>query len=354
MNISIPTLIMIALGFGFLGSAILLTLRTLSMLRSTRYLKDWYILLGLMGFFLIGYLVAFIITFADRTDILAILTGVIFAFGGFFVYYVARTGQLSIRELIDTRFSKKYIQNIYESIPDALAALDASGKIQSANPVLLRLTGYSESELIGKFFYQVIKIDGQAPEIAIRPLKNIEGTLRARNGMLVPVSFSISTVSEANAGASFVCLIKDITERKRMEEALRLSEERYALASHGANYGVWDWDLRRDQVYFSPLWIAILGLDASETGNSPAEWLNRVHPEDKEELDRKLKQYLEGALPNFEIVHRLKMKDGKYRWFLANGVTTRDGAGKPSRIVGTLHEISDSKQVKEKNAELPH
>ena len=351
---SVATLVLITLGLGLMGFAIQITIRILNLLRSTRYLRDWYILLGLMGFFLVGYIAAIIVTISGRTDILAILTGIIFAFGGFFVYYVARTGQLSIRELIETRFSKKHIQDIYESIPDALAALDESGKVQSANPALLRLSGTSEAELIGKNFYQLVKIDGQAAEIAIRPLKNIEGTLRARNGLLVPVSFSISTVSDAaNAGASFVCLIKDITERKRMEEALRMSEERYALATHGANYGVWDWDLRKDAVYFSPLWISLVGCDASEIGNRPAEWLDRIHPDDRPVLEGKLKQYLEGQLSNFEVEHRIKLNSGEYHWFLANGVATRDGTGRPSRIVGTLHDISDLKQVKEKSSERP-
>ena len=64
------------------------------------------------------------------------------------------------------------------------------------------------------------------------------------------------------------------------QEALRESEARYALAARGTNDGLWDWDLRTDQIYFSPRWKAMLGYEDEEVGTSPEEWLGRVHPDD--------------------------------------------------------------------------
>ena len=67
---------------------------------------------------------------------------------------------------------------------------------------------------------------------------------------------------------------------RRAQAALRDSEARYALAVRGTNNGLWDWDLRTDEVYYSPRWKAMLGYEDGEIGTSPDEWLRRVHPDD--------------------------------------------------------------------------
>src|SRR5262249_51909173 len=68
---------------------------------------------------------------------------------------------------------------------------------------------------------------------------------------------------------------------RRARAALRESETRFALAARGTNYGLWDWDLRTDEVYYSPRWKAMLGHEEPEIGATPEEWLRRVHPEDE-------------------------------------------------------------------------
>ncbi len=78
--------------------------------------------------------------------------------------------------------------------------------------------------------------------------------------------------------------IRYALERARTLEALRESEERYSLAARGANDGLWDWDLRSDEIYFSARWRSMLGLSELEVSNRPEEWLGRVHPEDLERL----------------------------------------------------------------------
>lgn len=132
-------------------------------------------------------------------------------------------------------------------------------------------------------------------------------------------------------------------KRKRAEEAVHASEERYALAARGSNDGVWDWNLKTNEVFFSIRWKSMLGLEDSEVGDSPEEWLNRVHPEDIERVKAQIAAHLEGLTAHFESEHRMLHKDGTYRWVLSRGIAIRDADGKASRMAGSETDISGHK-----------
>jgi diguanylate cyclase (GGDEF)-like protein/PAS domain S-box-containing protein len=134
-------------------------------------------------------------------------------------------------------------------------------------------------------------------------------------------------------------------ERKRAEAALRESEERYALAALGANDGLWDWNLARNRIYFSPRWKSMLGYQDDQVGDSPDEWLRRVHPADLERLRADIAAHLEGGSPHFQNEHRLLHRDGEYRWMLTRGVAVRAGAAQ--RMAGSQTDITRRKQVEE-------
>ncbi len=112
-------------------------------------------------------------------------------------------------------------------------------------------------------------------------------------------------------------------QQTRMEEELRESEERYTLAAQGANDGVWDWNLKSNQIYFSPRWKSMLGFEENEIGNTPEEWFARVHPKDIEHLKTKITAHLEGHVHHFQDEHRMLHKDGTYRWMFGRGLTMR-------------------------------
>lgn len=141
--------------------------------------------------------------------------------------------------------------------------------------------------------------------------------------------------------------IRYAIERQHAEEALRESAERYALAVSGANDGVWDWNIAKDSVYFSPRWKAMLGYQDADIGDDLAEWFNRVHPADIEGLKTALYAHLEGAADHFVHEHRIHTKSSGYLWVLSRGLAVRDETGTAYRMAGSLTDISTRKRAEE-------
>ena len=146
------------------------------------------------------------------------------------------------------------------------------------------------------------------------------------------------------AGARFIGgLAMDISERKRTEERLRESEERYSLAMRGANDGLWDWNLNTDEIYFSPRWKAMLSYEENEVESHAEAWFSRVHPADMEQVQVDIQRHFEGESAYFENEHRVLQKDGTYRWMLARGLAIRDDDGKPLRMAGSMTDMTERK-----------
>jgi diguanylate cyclase (GGDEF)-like protein/PAS domain S-box-containing protein len=142
--------------------------------------------------------------------------------------------------------------------------------------------------------------------------------------------------------------IRYAIERKRTEMALRDSEERYALAVDGAKDGLWDWDLKKDSIYFSSRWKSMLGFQNGDITGCPAEWFNRVHPDDLPVVQLALSAHLAGRAPDFESEHRMLHRNGGWRWVLSRGLAVRNEAGDAYRMAGSQSDITARKAAEER------
>ncbi len=135
------------------------------------------------------------------------------------------------------------------------------------------------------------------------------------------------------------------TERKKLEEQLTLSEDRYKAAVEGCNDGIWDRDLKTNKVFFSDQWKRILGYEPNEVVNQLDTFYKLIHPEDKEKMRAMVDAYIRGETPFYAIEFRMRHKDGSWRWILSRGNVLRDKKGVAYRIAGSHTDITERKKI---------
>jgi PAS domain S-box-containing protein len=182
---------------------------------------------------------------------------------------------------------------------------------------------------------------GETPPPLEHRIVHKNGSLRWIRNTQVPLK------DERGRLIAYDGLVYDITGRKRAEIALRDSQERLELVIQGSNDGIWDWNLKTNEIYLSPRWKSMLGYRDDEVGNNPAAWEALLHPEDRGRVLASLGEYLEGRRPVYEVEHRLRHKDGSYRWILTRGVALRGSDGKPVRMAGSHVDLTGRKQAEE-------
>ncbi|HSW03787.1 PAS domain-containing protein [Aquabacterium sp.] len=137
-------------------------------------------------------------------------------------------------------------------------------------------------------------------------------------------------------------------ESRRIEQALFVSKERYALALRGATDGLWEWNPAADRLQGSPRWLHMLGRDAASDEAAPMCLADRhalVHPDERSAVRQALQQHLDGKSERFELPHRLMHADGRYRWVLSRATAIRHASGSPYRLIGLDTDITRIKRV---------
>ena len=148
--------------------------------------------------------------------------------------------------------------------------------------------------------------------------------------------------------AGGVAVIRDVTNAKQSELALRASEQRYVLAARGANDGLWDWDLQRNQIFYSSRWKAMIGYEDAEISTSPHEWLDRIDDEDRDRLQVRLNAHWQRLLSPFEYEYRIHHRNGTIRWMLCRGIAVWDETGRATRMAGSQTDITERKVAEQR------
>ncbi len=231
-------------------------------------------------------------------------------------------------------------------------------------PRFKQLIGYEDHEMKNLFSEFEVRLHEADHERVMAALKghldncepyDVEYRLRCKDGEFRWFRARGSALRDADGKPYRMAgSITDITEQKASIQALALSEERFALAVRGTNDGIWDWDIRRNNVFFSPRWKGMIGYEEEELESSFDTFEKLLHPEDHDRVMASLSDYLEGRSERYSVEFRFRHKDGTWRWILARGRAMRDAAGKPYRMAGSHTDVTERKHDEEELRQARH
>jgi PAS domain S-box-containing protein len=230
------------------------------------------------------------------------------------------------------RESEVLYHSLVETLPCAVARKDLEGRFTFANHRFCELVGRPLEQLLGKTGFDIYPTDmAEKFRRDDQRVHTLKTAVRDAAGKIIGVQ----------------AIGWDVTERKRAEEELRKSRERFELAVQGSQDGLFDWDVEANQVWYSPHLKRMLGYDDQEFPNQPGETEKRVHPDDHARWRAALDGHVAGVPDRLETEYRIRHKDGSYRWVRARGVALRRSDGKAYRIAGSIEDITERKRSEE-------
>ena len=274
------------------------------------------------------------------------------------------------RQSDSLRHTEERFQRLFETMAQGVVYQDSDGTITAANAAAQRILGLSFDELTGRTSvdpsWHSIHEDGTPFPGAEHPAMVSLRSGRPVNGVVMGLSWPksgevrwilIDAIPEIRPGdeqpSGVFTTFTEITERKRFEQELQASEQRWQFALEGGGEGVWDWDMRSGDVLHSRKWLTMFGRDGESQSGPLTEWLERVHPDEKEQLLNEMNRLRAGGTPAYRAEYRVRSADGGWRWVLARGqVVERSASGEPVRMIGTHVDITALKQADEERERL--
>ena len=246
------------------------------------------------------------------------------------------------------RKNETKLQIIAESSQDYILMLDLDFKIQYVNRIEL---GFSEEDIIGVPLYNLLP-KNQQPFVKIiyeevvetEKAKTYETYLTTPDGIKRYFESTAAPIVDEGNIIGLIVNTREITGRKKTEEALRESEERFRLIAFVISDLIYEWDVKTDRLTWFGDIDGALGYKIGEVNHTVDAWINHVHPEDKERLTAVVEHHRETGDP-IDIEYRICQKNGSVRFWMERGTTIMGDEGKPIKIIGTCTDITERKQV---------
>ena len=241
-----------------------------------------------------------------------------------------------------------------DSASDALLWILPDARIVDVNTAACRSLGYTREELLQLSIKDIdINYTKEMWQQHIIDLRR-EGSLsfesvhRTKGGRIFPVEVATNHVV-LGTGEWSCAFVRDISERKRAEEALQQSEERLNFVLQGSNLGYWDWNLETNTVQRNARWAEMLGYALDDIALTVKQWVDFIHPDDQNAAVRSIQDHIAGQSPMHRVEYRMITKEGSYRWILDQAkIVQYDAVGKPIRMSGTHTDITERKAAEEK------
>jgi PAS domain S-box-containing protein len=254
--------------------------------------------------------------------------------------------------------------HLFESVRDAVIVADANtGSMVLWNPAAEAIFGYSTAEALGMSVEELVpdylkarhragmagyRDTGHARYIDSNTALDLPAVRKSGEEICVELTLSpIEPVDGAAVEGRFVlAIVRDATDRKRAEEDLRESEERYRLIARATNEAIWDSDLLADRQTWDGAFETMFGYPLQIETNG-AWWEERVHPEDRERVLSKIDSVLRGAGETWSDEYRFRRADGTYATVVDRAYVVRDARGEPVRVIGSMMDVTQHRHAEE-------
>jgi len=254
--------------------------------------------------------------------------------------------------------SERKYRTLFDSATDAVFILDLDGNILDVNRTAHTRLGYTKQEMVSM---HVSRLD--PPEFAVRVPERLAQMSRSgvavfesahlrKDGSVMPVEINGRRL-EYEGRQVYFSIVRDITDRKKSEEAFRESEERLRLALSAAKQGLYDLNVQTGETVVTPEYASMLGYTPEEFTETNARWIERLHPDDRALVADTYRAYVGGEIPDYRVEFRQRTKSGEWKWILSIGkIVEFDVSGNPLRMLGTHTDITDRKRSEQERLEL--
>ena len=259
-------------------------------------------------------------------------------------------------ELIE---NTQLLQTTLTSISQGILLVDANDRVRMYNPRICELLELPEPLMASRpslqelARYQLDRGDfgHDTGLVGAEVLKSIidlaDGAPSALPGhylRVTPKGRTLEIRSQTLPAGGMVRTVADVTALVQAASDARESEDRWKLALESTGDGVWDWHVQTGKEFFSPRLLQMCGLSDGDIDNLAKELDERTHPDDEDQMRRDRNDHFEGRSASYQNEHRIRCKDGSWKWVLSRGmVINRDAQGLPLRMIGTFTDISSRK-----------
>lgn len=243
-------------------------------------------------------------------------------------------------KIVEFSIAKEALSWCQEKTP-VILLLDVASVSENASVFLEKL----RSKLSNSQFTLILLIKPEDENLAVRAMKSGVQDYLVKNQITPEILQRV-----IRHGAEKMYLMQQLAQTKA---ALQESEERWQLV-HGSNDGIWDWNLKTNEVFFSARWKQIRGFTEDEISYSLEEWTSRIHPDDRDRIMKAIADYFAHKTPFFQEEYRVLHQDGSYLWVLNRGQALWDELGNATRMSSSETDITKHKKTEEALRESEH
>lgn len=271
------------------------------------------------------------------------------------IYCAARDVTAEVSKGEEVQLLYKQLRSILDAMPNYIFAKDQQGRYLIANTQFANWYGYTPEEIIGKTDVDL----GVDPKLSLKFSAYDKQVVQSGRRQVLPEMYEINRETGEEgwfqtvkipyqhpglAEDGILGISTNVTSLKQAELRLKQKTIQYDLALKGTKDGVWDWELNTGNIFYSARWMQQLGYETGKLPQTIDTFFDRLHPDDRANVENYLGKFISGETTDFDMDFRLKHKSGSYRWINGRAAAIRDASGRAVRIAGSNADITQRKQ----------